>query len=126
MATEVNVLSRAVDQAGDVLDHVRADRLGVSTPCGDWNLGELIDHLVAAPGHFLKLMRGEDVDWEAEAVPPPRRGGRPRDHAGEPDRREPECRLRTRAACTCGRGAVRAARGVLGSHGLTSGARDRH
>lgn len=68
MATEVIVLSRAVDQAGDVLDHVRADRLGTSTPCGDWNLGELVDHLVAAPGHFLRLMRGEDVDWSA--VPP--------------------------------------------------------
>lgn len=65
MGDEVRVLSHAIDQAGDVLDHVHADWLGKSTPCGDWNLGELVDHLVASPGHFLTMMRGEQPDWAA-------------------------------------------------------------
>jgi uncharacterized protein (TIGR03086 family) len=65
---EVRVLARAVDQTGDVLDHVHADWSGMSTPCGDWNLGELVDHLVDGPRRFLAMMRGEEVDWSA---PPP-------------------------------------------------------
>jgi uncharacterized protein (TIGR03086 family) len=65
---EVRVLARAVDQAGDVLDHVHADALGRPTPCADWDVATLADHLVAAPTHFLALMRGEPVDWSA---PPP-------------------------------------------------------
>ncbi|MBZ5737369.1 TIGR03086 family metal-binding protein [Nocardioides mangrovi] len=68
MDTEVNVLSRAVDQAGDVLDHVHADALADPTPCADWDVAALADHLVAAPGHLLAMMRGDDVDWSA---PPP-------------------------------------------------------
>ena len=66
MATEVRVLSHAVDQAGDVRDHVQADWLGRRTPCGDWDLGELLDHLVATPGRFLTMMRGEQPDWSAD------------------------------------------------------------
>jgi uncharacterized protein (TIGR03086 family) len=65
---EVRVLARAVDQAGDVLDHVHAGLLDRPTPCADWDVAALADHLVAAPGHFLALMRGEQVDWSA---PPP-------------------------------------------------------
>ncbi len=65
MGDEVRVLSRAVDQAGDVLDQVHADWLGMRTPCRDWDLAELVDHLVAMPGHFLTMMRGEQPDWSA-------------------------------------------------------------
>lgn len=60
---EVRILSRAVDQAGDVLDHVQADWLGMRTPCHDWVLAELVDHLVAAPDRFLGMMRGAAPDW---------------------------------------------------------------
>ncbi|MBA2956302.1 maleylpyruvate isomerase family mycothiol-dependent enzyme [Nocardioides sp. MAH-18] len=65
MATEVRVLSHAVDQAGDVLDRVRPDQLGLRTPCADWELAELVDHLVSTPGRFLTMMRGEQPDWGA-------------------------------------------------------------
>lgn len=63
MGDEVRVLSHAVDQAGDVLDHVHADRLGGGTPCADWDVGALADHLVAAPGRFLTMMQGGQPDW---------------------------------------------------------------
>jgi uncharacterized protein (TIGR03086 family) len=65
---EVRVLARAIDQAGDVLDHVHADRLGDSTPCADWDVAALADHLVDAPRRFLGMMHGEEIDWSA---PPP-------------------------------------------------------
>src|SRR4051812_45115212 len=63
--SEVRLLSRAIDQAADVLDQVHADQLERPTPCAEWNVAALADHLVAAPGHFLALMRGEQVDWSS-------------------------------------------------------------
>jgi uncharacterized protein (TIGR03086 family) len=63
----VQVLSRALDQAGDLLDHVRPDDLERSTPCEDWDVAALVDHLVDAPGRFLTMVRGEQPDWSAGA-----------------------------------------------------------
>ena len=62
---EVRVLARAIDQAGDVLDHLHPDQLGRSTPCGDWDVAALADHLIAAPGKFLTMMQGGEPDWTA-------------------------------------------------------------
>jgi uncharacterized protein (TIGR03086 family) len=66
MGDEVRVLSRAVDQAGDVLDHVHVDWTGMRTPCGDWTLAELVDHLVAAPVRFLTHLQGGQADWSSD------------------------------------------------------------
>lgn len=66
MDGEVRVLSRAIDQAGDVLDQVHADRMGTATPCHDWTLADLVDHLVAAPGRFLTMMQGGQPDWSSD------------------------------------------------------------
>jgi uncharacterized protein (TIGR03086 family) len=62
---EVRVLAKALDQAGDVLDHVHPDQLDRPTPCGDWDAGALADHLIAAPGKFLTMMQGSQPDWSA-------------------------------------------------------------
>lgn len=61
----VTALSRALDQVGELLEYVHADRLDAPTPCADWDLGELADHIVAAPASFLTLLRGEQPDWSA-------------------------------------------------------------
>lgn len=63
LAVRVRALSRALDQAGEVLDHVHADVLDRPTPCAGWDVSALADHLVAAPGRFLAMMRGETPDW---------------------------------------------------------------
>jgi len=65
----VVVLSRALDQAGDVLAAVHTDQLGQPTPCGDWNVAQLIGHLVNAPLRFLQMARGEAPDWSAGPRP---------------------------------------------------------
>ncbi|MEZ0578554.1 TIGR03086 family metal-binding protein [Nocardioides sp. MH1] len=63
----VSVLSRALDQAGDVLGHVRPDNTSGPTPCSDWDVGTLADHLVEAPAKFAVMMRGEQPDWASPA-----------------------------------------------------------
>src|SRR3712207_3404116 len=65
----VVVLSRALDQAGDVLAAVRADQLHLPTPCADWDVGQLVAHLVDAPVRFLEMARGEQPDWSAGPRP---------------------------------------------------------
>lgn len=61
----LRVLIHALDQAGDVLDHVHAEQVGNPTPCGEWGVGALADHVVQAPQNFLVMMRGAQPDWSA-------------------------------------------------------------
>lgn len=64
------VLSRAIDQAGDVLASIHPDEWDRPTPCGDWSVRQLAAHLAVAPEHFLQQARGEEVDWDATADVP--------------------------------------------------------
>ena len=66
----VVVLSRAIDQAGDVLASIHPDEWERPTPCGDWSVRQLAAHLAVAPEHFLQQARGEEVDWSAPADVP--------------------------------------------------------
>jgi uncharacterized protein (TIGR03083 family) len=68
---ELVVLARGLDQVTSLLGSVTADHLADSTPCDDWSIGQLVDHLGAAPIRFAQMMRGEKVDWSA---PPPQVG----------------------------------------------------
>ena len=65
----VVVLNRALDQMGDVLAAVRRDQLGDPTPCPDWDVANLVGHVVASPRNFLMMMRGEQPDWSAGPEP---------------------------------------------------------
>ena len=57
------VLRRALDQLAGLLDDVPADALGNRTPCPEWTVEDLVDHVVAAPSRFARMARGEKVDW---------------------------------------------------------------
>jgi uncharacterized protein (TIGR03086 family) len=65
----VRVLSRALDQAGDVLAAVHPDQLTLPTPCRDWDVQRLVTHLVHDPPRFLAMARGEQVDFSVEPEP---------------------------------------------------------
>src|SRR5215475_6521300 len=62
---QLKALSRALDQTTELLGAVSAERLGDSTPCSDWTVADLIDHMVRAPAKFADSVRGEQVDWLA-------------------------------------------------------------
>lgn len=62
MDDEVTVLGRAIDQAGDVLEHVHPHALEGPTPCRQWTVGDLADHMVKTVRDFLVMMRGEQPD----------------------------------------------------------------
>jgi uncharacterized protein (TIGR03086 family) len=62
---ELTVLARGLDQAATLLESVTEEDLTTSTPCQEWTVSELVDHLVAAPTSFAQMVRGEEVDWSA-------------------------------------------------------------
>jgi uncharacterized protein (TIGR03086 family) len=76
------LLDHALGQAGDLLGRVRDDQLDSATPCAEWTVGDLVDHLVQAPASFTTMMQGEQPDW---SVGPPHVGdereARFREHA---------------------------------------------
>ena len=55
----IGVLSRALDQTGDLLDHVHADVLDRPTPCSEWNVSTLADHVVNDAHQFLLMVQGK-------------------------------------------------------------------
>jgi uncharacterized protein (TIGR03086 family) len=59
------VLARGLDQLEALLRSVQQDDLGRPTPCSDWRVSDLVDHVVQAPGRFAAMVRGEQVDWAA-------------------------------------------------------------
>ena len=61
----VALLSRALDQTGDVLAAVDRRQLADTTPCPDWDVATLAAHVVNAPRNFVARMRGEEPDWSA-------------------------------------------------------------
>jgi uncharacterized protein (TIGR03086 family) len=59
------VLRRGLDQLAGLLDDVPGGALGDPTPCPQWSVQDLVDHIVAAPSRFARMARGEAVDWSA-------------------------------------------------------------
>ncbi|HEX2075843.1 MAG TPA: maleylpyruvate isomerase N-terminal domain-containing protein, partial [Geodermatophilus sp.] len=56
-------LRRALDQLAGLLDDVPVEALGERTSCEEWTVQDLVDHIVAAPARFARMVRGEAVDW---------------------------------------------------------------
>ena len=63
------LLSRALDQLGDVLSAVHEDQLSKPTPCRDWDVKRLVAHIVADPGKLLEMSRGGQPDWSNDPDP---------------------------------------------------------
>lgn len=66
----VIILNRALDQLGDVLTAVHEDHFGRPTPCSGWSVGDLVGHVLAAPGRFLEMGQGGHPDWSTDPAPP--------------------------------------------------------
>jgi uncharacterized protein (TIGR03086 family) len=59
------ILARGLDQLETLLRSVSDDDLPRPTPCSDWTVSDLVDHVVHAPWRFSAMVRGEQVDWSA-------------------------------------------------------------
>jgi uncharacterized protein (TIGR03086 family) len=69
MATdEAGILSRVLDQTGDLLDRVHAETVSRPTPCDQWDVGALADHVIADGTNFVTMLHGGKPDWSS---PPP-------------------------------------------------------
>lgn len=65
----VVVLSRALDQTGDVLAAIHEDQLSLPTPCTEWDVARLAGHVINDPRALLEMARGNEVDWSAGPEP---------------------------------------------------------
>jgi uncharacterized protein (TIGR03086 family) len=66
---QLAVLRRGLDQLEALIADVRPDALEDPTPCTDWTVRDLVDHVVAAPARFARMVRDEPIDWSAPTPP---------------------------------------------------------
>lgn len=59
------ILVRGLDQLEALLRSVGQDDHGRPTPCADWTVADLVDHVVHTPWRFAAMVRGDQVDWAA-------------------------------------------------------------
>ena len=63
------VLRQGLDQLETLLTDVRPEASGDPTPCTEWKVQDLVDHVVATPTRFARMLRGEPIDWSAPTPP---------------------------------------------------------
>ncbi len=61
---DISTISRALDQIDGLLNDV-GDRWDAPTPCADWSVRALANHLVNTTGQFATMASGRTVDWGA-------------------------------------------------------------
>ncbi len=66
MSDPIDALRRAVDAAAAVVGRVGPDQRGLPTPCADWDLQALLDHLVA--GNLMYAMAVEGLAPDVDAL----------------------------------------------------------
>ncbi len=69
---DVAVLLRCADRFGEVLAGVDPDRYTTATPCPGWNVGDLIDHVIAGNHRVAMALAGRDraeVDVALQRLP---------------------------------------------------------
>lgn len=67
-AGPIALAERAYGIAGRVIAGVRPDQLDQTTPCSEWDVRALINHLIGGHFYFTAALRGEQMD--ANATPP--------------------------------------------------------
>ena len=66
---QLDVLRRALDQAGDAIAEVTEEQLSLSTPCPDWDVTQLISHLIQDAERFTLGVQGGEADWTTRPEP---------------------------------------------------------
>jgi uncharacterized protein (TIGR03086 family) len=61
-------LAEALELTGRLVAQVRQEQWTVATPCTEWNVRQLVDHLVAGHQLFARVLRGEPFEEASPAV----------------------------------------------------------
>ena len=61
MAT--SIVTRGLDQLGDLLGTVTPEDVGRATPCSEWTVADLSDHIVNSVAGMATMARGGEPDW---------------------------------------------------------------
>lgn len=64
-AASVAALDTGLDQMSAMIAAVGPDDLDRATPCTDWKVRDLVDHILHSTAGMTKAARGEQVDWTA-------------------------------------------------------------
>jgi len=65
----LNLLARALDQAGSLIAGTAEDQADLPTPCRSWDVTNLVEHLVHTVGQFSDRVEGDSPDWQRAAAP---------------------------------------------------------
>ena len=60
----VALLGRAIDEVGRLVQTTTDDQLGDQTPCADWKVRDLINHVVGGATMFAMSAEGEEISGE--------------------------------------------------------------
>lgn len=60
-----SIVTRGLDQLGALLAAVTPEDLGRATPCSEWTVADLSDHLVNSVAGMATMARGGEPDWAA-------------------------------------------------------------
>ena len=60
-----SIVTRGLDQLGGLLDAVTPEDVGRATPCSDWTVADLSDHIVNSTAGMATMARGGQPDWAA-------------------------------------------------------------
>lgn len=61
MAT--SIVARGLDQLGALLATVTTEDLGRATPCSEWTVADLSDHIVNSTAGMVTMAQGGQPDW---------------------------------------------------------------
>ena len=61
--TTSSIITSGIDQAVALVESISADQLGLPTPCTDWAVRDLADHLANSAAQIAVMARGEQPDW---------------------------------------------------------------
>jgi len=62
------ILQRAVDQTGKIVAGMGVGQLGLSTPCTEWNVRDLVNHLISSLYMFSQAAMGAPFNLEEFGV----------------------------------------------------------
>lgn len=60
-----NLIATGLDQAVALVQDISSDQLDLPTPCSDWNVRDLTDHLVNSSAQMAVMARGGEPDWSS-------------------------------------------------------------